>query len=152
MLNYNVLILLIMVLKENANIIYTSHANSGENIFQLNFSRKRGCLIHSVSKAQTQKHYLFKDFDFSKLKAILGFYSLSPSFSRETSKGLQYHQLNLQRQVRGLRRNKQLYFQGTPKVGMPDCVGAGQREVGQDSAPGKAQPQLQIMPQCCLRC
>ena len=43
---------------------------AGRTYFGLHFSGKRGCLIHSVSKAQTQKHYLFKDFDFSKLKAV----------------------------------------------------------------------------------
>lgn len=65
--------------------------------FRLNFSRKRGCLIHPVSKVQAQKHYLLKGFDFSKLKAVrqpLVLFFESLSFS-ETLKGLQYHWLNL---------------------------------------------------------
>ena len=43
MLNHRVLILII-VLKENANVTCTGHANSGENIFQVKFLQKERLL------------------------------------------------------------------------------------------------------------
>ena len=58
MLNHNVLILLIMVLKENANITYTHHANSGKNIFWVTFLWKER-LLDSFSFQSTNSKALF---------------------------------------------------------------------------------------------